>query len=72
MPQLFGPTLAEMIAELERELLRRRRVYPVKVAAGRMRPWAAERQIETLAAVVVLLREGSVRETERARKLQNA
>lgn len=49
--QLFEVTLAEMIAEVDREVAMRREVYARRVADGRMRQETAERQIAVMEAV---------------------
>jgi len=59
MSELFEPTLAEMIAEAERELAMRRRVYPRWVEAGRMKQHHAERRIEMMAAIAEFLRKAT-------------
>ena len=48
---LFPPTRAQMLAELERELQMRARVYPDRVTAKKMSHAAAERQTAALEAV---------------------
>jgi hypothetical protein len=57
---LFGGTLpidpAAQLAEVEREVALRRRVYPRWVADGRMKQAAADRQIATMEAVAETLR----------------
>lgn len=48
-----GPfTPAQKIAELRRELAMRERVYPVQVAAGRMKLSTARTQIALLASIL--------------------
>ena len=57
---LFAGTLpvdlCAQIAEVEREIALRRRVYPRWTAAGRLTQAAADRQIETMEAVLATLR----------------
>jgi hypothetical protein len=48
---LFPPTRAQMLAELERELGYRRRLYPGWVTNKKMSQAAADRQIAALEAV---------------------
>jgi hypothetical protein len=50
-------TAAELRDEAERELLRRRRSFPAKVARRRMTEGAAERQIQLQEAIVATLAE---------------
>ena len=45
---LLPITLPEMLAELEREIALRKRVYPRWVQAGRLSAAKAERQIEVM------------------------
>jgi len=48
-----GPyTPAEIIAELRRELVMRERVYPARVAAGRMKLSDARTQIAILSSIL--------------------
>ena len=62
MPDLFAGTLPidlrAQVAEVEREIALRRRVYPRWVQADRMTQAAADRQIETMEAVLATLRRG--------------
>lgn len=53
MPAHFhhAPTFAQVRAELARELQQRRRLYPDRVAKGRMSAPEAERQIALIAAI---------------------
>ena len=44
-------TLTEQLAEVRREIALRKNVYPKWVAAGRLKPAAAARQIEAMQAV---------------------
>lgn len=57
---LFGGTLpidlTVQIAEVEREIKLRRRVYPRWCQDGRLSHAAADRQIETMEAVLATLR----------------
>ena len=54
--QLFAPTLDEQIACVEREIAMRERVYPGWVRAGRMTQQKADREIETMRAVLATVR----------------
>ena len=51
-PALFPPTVAEQIAELERELALRRRVYPDFIARKRLSARAADLQIARIEAAI--------------------
>jgi hypothetical protein len=53
---LFAITLEEQIAEVERELALRHRVYPRWVAAKQLSPAKADRQIATMESVLCTLR----------------
>lgn len=57
---LFGGTLpidlTAQVQEVEREIKLRRRVYPRWIADGRLSQGAADRQIETMKAVLATLR----------------
>lgn len=53
---LIALTLEEQIAEVERELGMRRRVYPRFVEAGKMSRQKADRQVADLEAVLLTLR----------------
>jgi hypothetical protein len=61
-PELFGqpadaePSLAEQIAELDRELRLRNRVYPRLVADGRLSEATANRHTRALRAALRTLR----------------
>lgn len=65
MADLFGGALpvplAAQIAEVEREIGQRERVYPRLVAAGKMTPAAAERQIAVMRAVLQTLKQAGQR-----------
>jgi len=50
--ELFPITLADQIAEVEREVVLRVRVYPRWVALGRLTPGKAERQITVMEEVL--------------------
>ena len=52
MTDLFPITIAEEIAELERELGMRRHVYPRLVGAGKMPQAKADRQIALMASAI--------------------
>lgn len=60
MSDLFGGALPfpidVQIAEVEREIALRRRVYPRWIASGRMSQPAADRQIAVMGAVLESLR----------------
>lgn len=49
-------TLAEQIAELERELRMRRKVYPDRIARGFMKESAARWQVDALTAALTTLK----------------
>lgn len=53
--ELFAPSLADQIAELERELTLRHRVYPEFVRAKRLSDAKAARQIACLMAAIEAL-----------------
>lgn len=55
MPDLFVPTLVDQIACVRREIGMRERVYPRRVADGKMKPAAADRELETMCAVLATL-----------------
>ncbi len=55
MAELFAPTLADMIACAKREVAMREHVYPRRVADGKMRPTVADRELETMRAIVAAL-----------------
>lgn len=60
MSDLFEITRENMLAEVEREIALRRRVYPGWVAKRQLTQERAERQIAVLEAVAALLaREGA-------------
>lgn len=56
MAELFPITVANEIAELERELRMRRQVYPRSVASGMLSQTKADRQIALLESAVATLR----------------
>ena len=60
MSDLFGGalpiSLAAQIAEIEREIKQRERVYPRWVEAGKMPKATADRQTEVMRAVLVTLK----------------
>lgn len=56
MTDLFPPNLDGQIAEIERELLMRIRVYPRFVATGKPTQAKADRQIEIMRAVLYTLK----------------
>ena len=45
MSGLFTPTFEDMLAEIDRELAMRERVYPKWCASGKMKRETAERQV---------------------------
>lgn len=57
MSDLLPITTHEMIAEIEREIVMRERVYPRWVADGKLKQAKADRQIAILRAAVRRLRE---------------
>jgi hypothetical protein len=56
MPQLFAPTLQDQVAEVEREVGLRVRVYRRRVDEGKMTQEKADRGIEVMSAVGLTLR----------------
>lgn len=56
MPDLFPPSLSEMIAAVEREIRYRERVYPRLVFNRKMIQAKADREIEIMRAVLAKLR----------------
>jgi hypothetical protein len=52
MSELFPPSVVEIIVELERELLARRRVYANRKMTGRLTKDTAERRIQIIEALV--------------------
>jgi hypothetical protein len=56
MPELFAPTIDDLIRCAERELAMRERVYPHQVAAGRMRQVIADRELGLMRAIAEQLR----------------
>lgn len=57
MPELFDPTLPEMIREVEREITLRRAVYPGLVAKKKLTQTRADRQILVMQSVLDNLRD---------------
>lgn len=55
MSQFFPPTLQEMVAEVEREIALRIRVYPTRVATKRMTQQQADRRVEVMSHVSITL-----------------
>jgi hypothetical protein len=49
--QLTTYTIAEKLASIDRELRKRRRVYPREIAAGRMSREEARREVEIMEAI---------------------
>jgi hypothetical protein len=56
MPELFGISLHEQIAEVERELAMRKRVYARDIAAKRVSRSTADRRLDTMEAVLTTLK----------------
>lgn len=52
MPELFAPSLADEIDCVRREIRMRELVYPRRVADGKMKPATADRELETMRAVL--------------------
>jgi hypothetical protein len=57
MAQLLSVSREEMVAEVEREIRLRRRVYPNFVRTRKLSQQRADRQIEIMEAIVRLLLE---------------
>lgn len=55
MPELFGVSLVEQIACVEREIKLRERVYPRRIAARQMSKDLADRELERMRAVLATL-----------------
>jgi hypothetical protein len=55
MSELFPPTLDDEIACVRREIGMRERVYSRRVADGKMKPEVADRELETMRAVLATL-----------------
>lgn len=56
MQDLLPISLDDMIAEAEREIVLRNRVYPRWVSAGQIAPAKAERQLRVMKAIASELR----------------
>jgi hypothetical protein len=56
MPELFAPTLADQIAEIERELKMRRSAYPRLIAESKLSKDRADRQLAVMEAALSTLR----------------
>lgn len=56
MADLLPITVADQIAELERELKMRRRVYPRHITSGMLTQDKADRQIAVLESAIATLR----------------
>lgn len=54
--QLFEPTLEDLISCVEKEVNKRRFVYPNQVKAGKMKPERAEKEVFMMTRVLELLR----------------
>lgn len=52
MAELFAPSLADEIACVRREIRMREQVYPRRVADGKMKQAIADRELETMRAVL--------------------
>jgi hypothetical protein len=50
------PNLGQQIAELERELVMRRQVYPKLIGAGKLRKKSADWQMAALASAIATLK----------------
>jgi hypothetical protein len=55
MPQLFGPTLEDQINCVRREITLRERVYRRRVSEKKMSIALADRELETMRAVLATL-----------------
>lgn len=55
MADLFAPTLVDMIACARREVAMREHVYPRRVGDGKMKQAAADRELETMRAILAKL-----------------
>lgn len=66
MTDLLPVTLAEMLAELERELKARARVYPRQIAKRRLTQEVADRRVQVLQALLLRLRRGPQEEASPA------
>lgn len=56
MPDVARFTLAELAREAQREVVLRQAVYPTRIAAGKMKPAQAERQIALMREIARRLR----------------
>jgi hypothetical protein len=54
--EMFEPTVDELIACVDREVKKRRWVYPRQVLAGKMSVSKADREIAMMEKVMILLR----------------
>jgi hypothetical protein len=57
MPELFPPTLTDLVACAEREVAMRRRVYPRRVHDRKMSQQLADAEIAKMEAIAEKLRE---------------
>jgi hypothetical protein len=57
MPDLLPVTVDEVVAEIEREIKMRERVYPSQVRAHNISRDTAERRIELMREAIVILRQ---------------
>jgi hypothetical protein len=57
VPDLLPVSLTEMLAELERDLLARKRVYANRVFTRRLTHEKAERRVAIVAALIELVRD---------------
>lgn len=55
MPDLLPISIEEMIQEVERELMLRRKLYPYWIQTKKMKQASAERQIARMQAVLATL-----------------
>lgn len=72
MPQLFAPNLQDQIAEVEREVGMRVRVYKQRVYDGKMTQEKADRGIEVMSSVGLTLRWLQKNETKIKAALKDA
>lgn len=70
MSDLLPITLQEEIAEVEREIALRERLYPHWVTTKRLRPDIAERQLAAMRAVLARLRGLKADDDERGRLIK--
>jgi hypothetical protein len=68
MPDLFPPTLDELIACADREVRYREKVYPRMIANGRMTQRRADREITLMREIAAELRNMLGRAAEPSRR----